>query len=218
MRIHLKVRTEDMLIPFDHQPLLVGTLHKWLGWNSEHGDISLYSFSRLEGGRAEKDGIRFERGAQFFISSYDVVLIKKLIAGIQLDPELFFGLTVEELVIEEDPDLAGRERFFIGSPILIKRRIETKIEHVSFDDPRASEFLKETLQTKMEKAGIMDDSLEIYFDKSYPRAGTKLVTYKGIKNKVNWCPVVIKGKPETKLFAWNVGLGNSTGIGFGAIK
>lgn len=218
MRIHLKVRTEDMLIPFNHQPLLVGTLHKWLGWNSEHGDISLYSFSRLEGGRAEKDGIRFERGAQFFISSYDVGLIKKLIAGIQLDPELFFGLTVEELVIEEDPDLAGRERFFIGSPILIKRRIETKIEHVSFDDPRASEFLKETLQTKMEKAGIMDDSLEIYFDKSYPRAGTKLVTFKGIKNKVNWCPVVIKGKPETKLFAWNVGLGNSTGIGFGAIK
>jgi CRISPR/Cas system endoribonuclease Cas6 (RAMP superfamily) len=35
---------------------------------------------------------------------------------------------------------------------------------------------------------------------------------------VNWCPIIIKGKPETKLFAWNVGLGNSTGIGFGAIK
>jgi CRISPR/Cas system endoribonuclease Cas6 (RAMP superfamily) len=29
--------------------------------------------------------------------------------------------------------------------------------------------------------------------------------------------VIIEGKPETKLFAWDVGIGNSTGIGFGAI-
>jgi CRISPR-associated endoribonuclease Cas6 len=45
-----------------------------------------------------------------------------------------------------------------------------------------------------------------------------MIIYKGIANKANWCPVIIKGRPETKLFAWNVGLGNSTGIGFGAIK
>jgi len=218
MRIHLKIKAENQLIPFDHQPLLVGTIHKWLSWNMEHGDISLYSFSRLEGGKAEKNGIRFNQNTQFFISSYDVDLIKKLIAGIQLDPLMFYGLTVEELVIEEDPDLTDRERFFIGSPILIKRRTDKIIEHVSFNDPRASEFLKETLQTKMEKAGLVDDSLEICFDRSYPQAGMKLVTYKGIKNKANWCSVIIKGNPQTKLFAWNVGLGNSTGIGFGAIK
>lgn len=218
MRLHLKIKAENQLVPFDHQPLLVGTLHKWLGWNKEHGDISLYSFSRLDGGKAEKNGIRFDRGAHFFISSYDVEFLKKLIAGIQLEPLMFHGLTVEELVIEEDPDLSDRELFFTGSPIFIKRRTDEKIEHISFDDPRASEFLKETLQTKMEKAGLLDDSLEIYFDQSYPRASNKLVTYKGIKNKANWCPVIIKGKPETKLFAWNVGIGNSTGIGFGAIK
>ena len=63
-----------------------------------------------------------------------------------------------------------------------------------------------------------DNDFEIYFDASHTKAGTKLVNYKGIMNRASWCSVIIKGSPETKLFAWNVGIGNSTGIGFGAIK
>jgi CRISPR-associated endoribonuclease Cas6 len=78
--------------------------------------------------------------------------------------------------------------------------------------------MKETLQTKMNDAGITDDTFNIRFETTYPKAGTKMITYNGVQNKANWCPVIIEGKPETKLFAWNVGLGNSTGIGFGAIK
>jgi CRISPR-associated endoribonuclease Cas6 len=70
----------------------------------------------------------------------------------------------------------------------------------------------------MDQVGLLDDTIEISFDTSYINAGTKKITYKGVENKASWCPVIIKGKPETKLFAWNVGLGNSTGIGFGAIK
>jgi len=58
----------------------------------------------------------------------------------------------------------------------------------------------------------------VRFDLSYHRAGTKLVTYKNIKNRANWCPVIINGKAETKSFAWEVGLGNSTGVGFGGVK
>jgi CRISPR-associated endoribonuclease Cas6 len=70
----------------------------------------------------------------------------------------------------------------------------------------------------MKLAGIEDNGLSIKFDTDYPRASTKMLNYNGIKNRASWCPVFIEGEPETKLFAWNVGLGNSTGIGFGAIK
>lgn len=45
-----------------------------------------------------------------------------------------------------------------------------------------------------------------------------LIDYRGVKNKASWCPIRIIGNAETKLFAWNAGIGNSTGIGFGAIK
>lgn len=218
MRIHLKIQTTNKIIPFDHQPLLTGTIHKWLGWNDEHGKVSLYSFSQLEGGKAVSNGLCFERGISFFFSSHHSELIKKMVLGIQADPTMFHGLIVSEIIIQEDPDLSDRELFFVASPIFIKRRVGEKVDHIRFDDSRANLCLKETLQTKMNEAGIVDELFDIRFETTYPKAGTKKITYNCIQNRANWCPVLIEGKPETKLFAWNVGLGNSTGIGFGAIK
>ncbi len=218
MRVYLKIKTDGHIIPFDHQVLLTGVIHKWLGWNDVHSEISLYSFSRLEGGKANKDGILFEKGAYFFFSSFDDAMLKNLIKGIQKKPEMFNGLKVNELIIQETPDLSKSETFNLASPIFIKRRTGDRVEHILFNDSRASLFLKETLLTKMALVGLADDSLEIAFDNKQGKGKTKLITYKGINNKANWCPVVITGKNETKQFAWNVGLGNSTGIGFGAIK
>jgi len=218
MRVHFKIQSQNKIIPFDHQPLLTGTIHKWLGWNEEHGNVSLYSFSRLEGGKATKSGLKFEKGTSFFFSCHEPELIKKLIAGIQEDPSLFHGWQVAEVIIQEDPDFTERQLFFTASPIFIKRRSGEKVDHIMFNDPRANQNLKETLQTKMHEAGMWDESFDICFDISHPKAGTKKITYNGVQNRASWCPVIIKGKPETKLFAWNVGLGNSTGIGFGAIK
>jgi len=217
MRVHIKILASNKLIPFEHQPLLVGTIHKWLGWNKEHGNISLFSFSRLSDAKARKEGLLFDQGSSFFFSAYNCDLIKQLISGIQNDPEMFYGLTVKEIIIQEDPDLSERELFLLGSPVFIKRRNGEKIDHILYNDSNASIYLKETLQTKMKIAGVSDDSFEIKFDTSYSEAGTKKVNYNGIENRASWCPVIITGNPETKLFAWNVGLGNSTGIGFGAI-
>lgn len=218
MRIHLKILAQNKIIPFDHQPLLTGAIHKWLGWNEEHGKVSLYSFSRLERGKATPKGLQFEKEACFFFSSHQAELIKRMVAGIQADPAMFNGLTVSEIVIQKDPDFSGRNLFFSASPIFIKRKVEERVDHILFNDPRANACLKETLQTKMREAGITDDSLEIRFENSYPKAGTKKIAYNGVQNRASWCPVIVEGKPETKLFAWNVGLGNSTGVGFGAIK
>ncbi len=218
MRLHLRIKPSRETIPFNHQHLLTGTIHKWMGRNEEHGKLSLYSFSRLTKGNPTDKGLMFKSGSYFFISAHEDETIKKLITGIRLDPTLFYGLEVSEIMIQEKPELNHLDYFSLASPIFIKRRVNDKIEHLIFDDPKSSEYLVETLKSKMSFAGILDDSLQIQFDTSYQRASTTLVTYKNIKNKANWCPVIIKGKPETKLFAWNVGLGNSTGIGFGALK
>jgi CRISPR-associated endoribonuclease Cas6 len=218
MRIHLKINSNREIIPFDHQPLLVGTIHKWLGWNEEHGKLSLYCFSRLKEGKASKEGLKFEGGTSFFFSSYNTDLVKHLISGIQADPSMFYGLSVDEIILQEDPDLTNRDLFWTESPIFIKRKNGEKIDHILFNDLRASACLKETLLTKMNEAGIKDDSLDIHFDTNCTNARTQKINYNGIENRASLCPVIIKAKPETKLFAWNVGLGNSTGIGFGAIK
>lgn len=218
MRAHIKIKTGISILPFSHQNLLVGSIHKWLGWNEAHGKLSLLSFSRLNGGKATKSGLRYDNEASFFLSAYDPELIKKLVAGIQTDNSMFNGLFVTEIILQEDPDLSDRELFFVASPVLIKRKVEERFDHIIYNDPRSNSCLKETLETKMNAVGITDDTFDIKFENTYPKAKTQLVTYNGIDNKANWCPVILKGKLETKLFAWNVGLGNSTGIGFGAIK
>lgn len=218
MRIHIKVSSYQKVIPFNHQPLLTGVIHKWLGKNNEHGEVSLYSFSQLIGGKVTPKGFSFDQGSSFFFSAHDKNLIIKMISGIRALPEMFNGLEVTDILIQEDPDFKEKTLFHAASPIFLKRRDGEKVNHILFDDPRANEYLKETLETKMRNAGLQDETLSIVFDRTYPHAKTKKITYNGIHNRANWCPVAIEGKPETKLFAWNVGLGNSTGIGFGAIK
>ncbi len=218
MRIHLKIDAKNKIIPFDHQPLLTGTIHKWLGKNDEHGKLSLYSFSRLEGADITTRGLKFENNSSFFFSSHDPLLIKRIIAGIQADNSLFNDLSVKEIIIQEDPDFSDRIHFYVASPIFIKRKIGEKVEHIKYDDLRANECLIETLHKKMSMVGITDEFLSIRFDLSSSKISTKMITYNGIQNRANWCSVIIEGTAEAKLFAWNVGLGNSTGIGFGAIK
>ncbi len=224
MRIHIKTTSSKQTIGFNHLHLLTGTIHKWFGKNDFHDSTSLYSFSNLSGGKAGKNGLAFPNGATFFISCWDNELIKLIIKGIQDDPEMFFGLKVEELVLQENPDLTEKNLFLLGSPVYIQRNLESgKKKFFYFGDSESSELLTETLTKKMKDAGLPEDeTLKIWFDQNYHRKGTKKIDYKRgnqiIQIRANWCPVIIEGSPATKQFAWNVGVGNSTGIGFGAIK
>ncbi len=217
MRLHLTITKPNQLIPFNHQQNIVGAIHKWLGKNKEHKSISLYSFSQLQKGKIKDGKLEFEYGTKMFISSYDSDFLKRLFKGIRQYPEIAFGMKVSEITIQENSDFSNVEFFKIASPVLVKRTIEKKTKHYMFSDKETDELLTETLKNKMRMAGIEDETVSVCFAKEYSKATTKLIDYKGIKNRANWCPVIIKGKPETKAFAWNVGVGNSTGIGFGSL-
>jgi CRISPR-associated endoribonuclease Cas6 len=218
MRIHLTLSKNQSIVPFNHTPALVGTLHKWLGENEWHNEVSLYSFSWLKGASTGNNGLYFQRGGEWFISSYSTEFIKKLIEGIQNDPTINYGISVKSITIQENPVFDKTRAFTVASPILIKRREGDKTRHYLFSDDEAGNLLTETLTTKLKKAGMNPDGVQISFDKSYPSPKTKLVNYNGIGNKASVCPVIVKGTPEQIAFAWNVGVGNSTGIGFGALN
>lgn len=219
MRLQLRTTKSKELIPFNYQTFLTGALHKWIGRNSLHDDrLSLYSFSWLNGGNALKQGLRFENGAHFFISVHDQQLLKSIIQGVRDNPEIAFGLVVNELVIQEDPLFEHEQKFTVASPIFIKRNIDGKEKHYEYQDNESSKLLTETLKNKLRKANLDDAGVSVQFDLDYSSSRTKVIYYNNIGNKVNICPVIIKGTPEQILFAWNVGIGNSTGIGFGAIK
>jgi CRISPR-associated endoribonuclease Cas6 len=219
MRIYLKLTKNTEPVPYNYQPFLTGALHKWLGSNNiEHGKISLYSFSWLQNIDTIKDGINTKYGSYFFISAYNDSIIKSIIGGIREDSELCFGICVTEIHIQENPIFSSPQRFDFASPIFVRRLIDNKDCHISYDDNLSSEYLTETIKRKLSIAGLPDEGVKIRFDESYEHPKTKLVKYQDIGNKTNLCPIIVEGTPEQLSFIWNVGAGNSTGIGFGALR
>jgi CRISPR-associated endoribonuclease Cas6 len=219
MRIHIQTTPNREVVPFSHQHKLVGTIHKWLGPNDLHGTPALYSYSWLQQGRKAEGGLNFPHGARFFISFYNDAYLKQVVKSIMSDTGMCFGMEVTDVSIEENPDLKDKNLFQCGSPIFIQRYEGDRNIHYTYQDPGAGAFLAETINHKMVLAGLCkDESLIIRFE---PTASlfvkTRILDYRGVRNKVNLCPVIIEARPDTKLFAWNVGLGSSTGIGYGAI-
>ncbi len=219
MRLYLTLTRNKTIIPFNYQPFLTGAIHKWLGRNNqEHDNISLYSFSWLQDINATSTGINLNNTSHFFISAYNEELIKRLINGITQEPSVCFGSAVSDLQIVETPGFRSAEIFFTASPVFIKRRVDNEEKHITYDNPSSGLYLTETLQKKLKSVGLAADGIVARFDTTYLKASTKIIRYNAISNRVNICPVIIEGAPEQIAFAWEVGVGNSTGIGFGALK
>ena len=222
MRIRIETTSSKKILPFDYQGKLIGVIHKWLGNNELHDKISLYSFSWLLGGvMVNKKGYIFPNGAELLISFYEDQYLKKIIDSILLDPEIFYGLCVKDITIVESSIFTeGPQRFFLASPIFIKRRIEEGIgyKYYFYDDLESNQLMTETLKHKMREAGLPeDDTLRVEFDISYSKKKKKMVTIHGIKSIANMCPVIIHGTQTSKRLACVVGLGYGTGSGYGAL-
>ena len=117
MRIHISTTKNTSLVPFDYQQKLVGTIHKWIGNNSIHDSISLYSFSWLKGGEKVSNALNFHNGATMFLSFYDDVIMRRVIKSILDDSEMFCGMSVTNITIDDTPSLENQELFYCASPI-----------------------------------------------------------------------------------------------------
>ena len=219
MRIYLHLSPNQEIVPFNYQQSLVGAFHKWLGPNELHDDVSLYSLSWLTGAHISKHGFDFPRGSTFFISSPLPDLHTKMVAGVFNDQLIRWGMRVQEVRMKVTPDFGSRHRFIAQSPVLIKRKREgDKHQHYFYpSDPEANTHLTETMQMKLRKANLPTD-VSVRFDPHYKNVGFKKVTFNKIDIKASFCPVIVEGDPRAVAFAWEVGVGNSTGIGFGALK
>lgn len=220
MRLKITLTPNREIVPYNHLPVLAGALHKWLGPNEYHGEISLYSFSWLQGGRPTRNGLRFPRGASWYISALDDDFLMRSIKGILKDGDVRWGMRVERAEVLPNPDFPdfGEVRFLVASPIFVKRKLENgDTKHYLYTDLESDELLTENLQLKLTQGGLSNENVSVRFDREYLKAKTQLVTYRGIDNRCSYCPVFVKGTKEQLGFAWTVGLGNSTGIGFGGL-
>ncbi|UIR57330.1 CRISPR-associated endoribonuclease Cas6 [Sphingobacterium sp. SRCM116780] len=219
MRLYLKLSGSKDPIPFNYQHLLTSSINNWLGKdNTEHGKTSIYSFSWLQNTTTSKSGIHTKNGSYFFISSYSTELIKKMLSGILKSPTLFYGISIIDVQIVETPQFNSSERFLLSSPILLRKKENGTSKHVTYEDWDFDQLLTENIKNKLKHADLSSEGIRVFFDKNYTSPKTKLINYKGVNNKTTLAPIIIEGSPEQIAFTWLVGLGESTGIGFGALK
>ena len=224
MRIYLQLSPNKEIVPFNYQQHLVGAFHKWLGENELHDDISLYSLSWLEhlGNPRFKTnkantGLAFPHGAEMFISSPLPDLHKKSVDGIFKNQDINWGMKVTEVRMMPTPDFGERRRFLAQSPVFIQRNIEGNKKYFFHDSPESADLMTETLRRKLKKFDL-SENVSVAFDSEYKNPYLKLAHYRQMKIQASMCPVIVEGDPRAVQFAWEVGVGNSTGIGFGALK
>lgn len=218
MRIYLHLTPNTVPVPFNYQAALVGAFHRWLGENELHDDISLYSLSWLEYGRVRNGALDFPGGSTFYISAPNKDLLASLISGVQEGWHIRWGMNVESITLQRTPDFGEHRRFLVQSPVLVQRRDEDRRQQYYYPGDEPTDiFLTETLRRKLRRAQL-PDTVQVAFDKTYDRPKVKMVDYRGIKIRATTCPVVVSGDPRAVSFAWEVGVGNSTGIGFGALR
>ncbi len=217
MRLHFSLSNNIDIIPFDYQYRLLGVFQKWMEKNELHNKISLYSFGWLKGGIQKSNGYDFQNGAKWFISFWDEQIGKQIVFNAMRDPYLFNGLKVKDIIIQEEPQFSEKEIFYCSSPIFIRKYDENKKAiHLTWEDTESDYLLTETLKRKLKIANLSND-IKVSYDRNFSNPKTKLVKIKDIKCRAVMCPIKIEGNPEAIKFAWNVGIGHSTGSGFGAI-
>lgn len=218
MRIYFHLTPNTEPVPFNYQAALVGAFHRWLGENELHDDISLYSLSWLSNAQVRKGALDFPGGSTFYISAPSQELLASLIAGVQDGWHLRWGMSVNSVTLQRTPDFGSQQRFLTQSPVLVQRRDESGKQKYFFPhDEQSNDYLTETLRHKLRRAQL-PEQVKVAFDPDYTNPKTKLVNYRGIKIRATACPVIVSGDPRAVQFAWEVGVGNSTGIGFGALR
>lgn len=222
MRLTLTLACPQAL-PFDHLPTLVAAFHHWTGNHTGlHDSLSLYSLSWLEGGKRDGHQLVFEKGARWTISAADPALGQALLAGLVETPDLpDFGLYVRDAQLIREPRFEdGERRFELLSPVLAKAPSEkgTTPDHLRFDHLASADVLTQTLHKKLRAAGLNTAGAAVAFDVTTRGARDRIMQYKGIKSRVNDCPVIVTGTAEQQRFAWLVGIGHSTGLGCGALR
>lgn len=221
MRLHLYL-TAAHPIPFDYLPTLKSAFHRWAGHNEDlHNRLSLYSYGWLHGGRAGRGSIRFAEGASWFISAPNEELIHELVSGVVRAPELGLSLTVRDVRLQRAPEFAaGEQPFRVASPVFIKHETEKgkPADHLLPGHELADELLTATLRHKLRQRGLDDTGAAVRFDPAHIAiAKRKLFQYEQVQCRGSICPVLVSGSAKQIEFAWEVGVGHSTGIGCGAL-
>jgi len=221
MRLKILLSSTNNELPINHQDLVNSFIHRTLGKDNEYHDIkSDYSVSSLQGGtwvRGTKN-ISFKNGGYITISSLDEKFINNIL--ISLYATAFYDdIKVVGIEFVDEQFYNGWNHFVTLSPFLIKKYSSKKdYGFHTLDDENFEEEVKSYLINKITKINPKLDLSD--FDVKIPQHGnhksTKVIV-KNVVNIANSCHINIHTNRKVAELLYNIGIGQSTGSGFGTI-
>lgn len=216
MRIKIKLSGVSELT-INNQSKVNSFIHRCLGKNNIYHDVhSDYVVSNLRGGKLIRgtNKVNFSDGCFIVVSSLDNTFINKLLIGLMSGIE--FGDGIRFLGIENIDEVIydGYNYFRTLTPILLKVGGEIK----TLEDKDYVSLLELSTKRKLLKIDSSLDlsnfSIEIV---SHPKHKVRSINIKGNYTRCSDCQLTIRGSKAVCEILYEVGIGKSTGSGFGLL-
>lgn len=218
MRIKVKFTPSTDSIDINKvQQKVNGYIHKCLGAdNKYHDTASNYSISSLQGGKLNNGKLSFINGSYLIITSLDQVFISKMLSGIISNQEFIAGMTFDGVDNISETFYDGWNNFFTLSPFIIKDKVNKRFITLKDDDfiIKLKEYLINKLSKVNSELDLSDFDVEV---KEHNNHKVKKIMVKNVFNFANQCQVSIKTNKKVAETLYNIGIGQSTGCGFGSI-
>ena len=222
MRIKFNFSKNTESITINNQALLNSYIHKCLGKNNKYHDAKNdYCISSLYGGKLndDKETLSFENGGYFVASSENFEFLNKLLIGVMNNQGFTAGMNFCGVDYIEENFNDGWNYFVTLSPFIIKKYVDKKnYTFITLKDDDFSSKVKNYLVNKLTK---IDNTLDLTdFDVIIPEHSNhkvKDIMVKNVVNKANQCHISIHTNIKVAKLLYHIGLGQSTGSGFGTI-
>lgn len=219
MRLKVILNGNGKILPFSNQHMLNGYFHKCLGeGNKYHDALSDYSVSMLCGGTTteDKSGLIFEDKAYFVVSSMDEVFMSEFLIGLYKN-QSFQGMELLGIEPINEKFYEGVNFFRALTPILLKSKTAPKkYTFLTIDDDNYKDELKKSIIRKLTQCSfVVPESFDIEISEIGKQKRTVMVG--NVKNVGNIHEIVVIGPKYIAEAIYNIGIGNSSGSGFGTI-
>ena len=216
IRINLTQPTAD--VPVNNQHYLNGFIHESFGENNLfHDKFSDYNISSLQGGKLNKDKKTLNFSSEnphFFISGNEDFLMFAVNAFI-FSKSSMFGMEFESVGSFDDFKV---NKYFDNvitiSPIIVKN---DKKQKITVENGDFLHYLTLNCQQKLAHANIIDPSFKLEIINPH-KSKSKCIWVGKIFNPCSNVRLRVYGKKKTRETLYNMGLGGSTGSGFGSVK
>ena len=214
MIINIILTQPTSKVPVNNQHYINGYFHKLLGENNKwHDSFTDYAVSSLQGGHLVDGYLVFNDNPFITISSENQEFINSVINGALSSDAEVFGMKFKTLDFKDYNVNQYYDKVYTISPILIKK----DGKKISVRDEEFLDTLTNNCKAKLKHKGIVDDTFKLEI-RNLEKAKVKKIMVGDVFNICSMVSLVVYGKKKTRSTLYNMGLGNSTGCGFGTVK